>query len=168
MRSAKYPCHLEDQIQLLVQRNLTDKSAKLGEISVSPYSFIMPAQISHYFYDAVPYPWHLLNVKCNVSLVVHLSSKVCPRVGNLSFMNFLFSATLNKENQNKVLLRFSISELCVLKYYLPLLNTNQGRGICTPIYALQLSFCINYISMQYCQQSYYPLIFINCPVRIKL
>ena len=130
MRSAKYPCHLEDQIQLLVQRNLTDKSAKLGEISVSPYSFIMPAQISHYFYDAVPYPWHLLNVKCNVSLVVHLSSKVWPRVGNLSFMNFLFSATLNKENQNTVLLRFSISELCVLlKYYLPLLNTNQTTVI---------------------------------------
>ena len=112
-----------------MQRNLTEKSAKLGEISVSPYSFIMPVQISHYLYDAVPYPWHLLSVKCNVSLVVHLSSKVCPRVGNLSFMNFLFSATLNKENQNTVLLRFSISELCVLKYYLPLLNTNQTTVI---------------------------------------
>ena len=112
-----------------MQRNLTEKSAKLGEISVSPYSFIMPVQISHYLYDAVQYPWHLLSVKCNVSLVVHLSSKVCPRVGNLSFMNFLFSATLNKENQNTVLLRFSISELCVLKYYLPLLNTNQTTVI---------------------------------------
>ena len=44
-------------------------------------------------------------------------------------MNFLFSATLNKENQNKVLLRFGISELCVLKYYLPLLNTNQTTVI---------------------------------------
>ena len=48
------PSHIEGQIQLLVLRNLTDKSAKLGKIFVSPHSFIMPAQISHYFYNAVP------------------------------------------------------------------------------------------------------------------
>ena len=57
--SAKYPCHVEGQIKLLVQRNVTDKSAKLGTISVSPHSFVMPAQILHYFYNAVPSPQHL-------------------------------------------------------------------------------------------------------------
>ena len=56
--------------------------------------------------------------------------KGLPEGGNLSFMNFLFSATLHKENQNTILLRFSILELCVLlKYYLPLLNTNQTTVI---------------------------------------
>ena len=93
--SANYPCHVEGQIQLLVQRTLTDKSAKLGKISVSPHSFIMPAQISHYFYNAAPSPpplplLPLAFVKCCVSPMGHLSSKEGGEFVIYEFLNFCY------------------------------------------------------------------------------